>query len=182
MASVRKTHSKSYGTKPHSQNYVYATKATKTHDTRSKRRKVEVAAGEAKEDDEVQAQVQAQAGPHTYRVTGCSIPGHYQRKFTVGTYYSATRNIISVEDQDITSSYFTLAIHLNKIFSEPQHALEDGEKEVLCLMGWLKPGDKPGDTREHHEGRAAIYASGHIRCDSMSCLPFWMELTPTELV
>jgi hypothetical protein len=167
MASVRKTHRK---------NVAYP---RKDHDTRSKRRKVEVAVADAKDDDD-------QSAASSYGVTDGNIPdyvtgrldlrtGHLQGGLTIST--MPMHNTIVVEGQDINLLRFKMVIYLDQEFSAPQHVLEYGEKEVRCVMRWFKPSDNPDGTHKRREGRAAIYNSGRIRCDSRTCLPFWMELS-----
>ena len=103
------------------------------------------------------------------------IPGHYRRIQLKVT--DATENKIVVEDtnKETSKSGFQLIIWLDKQLDGDKviHLLLPDEREVLCTMQWM---DKQTQKLKCFNGEAAIRRGNSIRCDSLECLEFWMEL------
>jgi len=107
---------------------------------------------------------------HKMHVTGGRIPHHYQISFQVT---EETDNQIVVQSSDEKSG-FVMTIYLRQPTTESEHAIGYGEREVKCTMKWK---DRKGNL-EVHEGSTALYDDRSIRCDTRTCLEFWMELRP----
>ena len=103
------------------------------------------------------------------QVTGGRVPGHYSTRLVVT---EESNDKIVVEDRNPTSkSGFIMTVLKTVPADTINHALDDGEQEVRCMMQW-----NGADGLVVISGEAHLRNDGSIRCDSMDCLEFWMEM------
>ena len=88
-------------------------------------------------------------------------------------------NFCVVEEKDkvvVTDSKnpdFELVVHLDQVTAESEESyymLDEGEKEVRCSMQWKEDGKIVT-----HNGKTHVDRTGNMRCDTQTCLPFWLE-------